>query len=146
MEEKTYRRLKPGMEKQNITEEERQLNKKQAQRMRKSRLVNQLKRINKKLCSLKKEPVDALFIIHEKRRNKYKYFGSGELVKKFEKGEVLMTSKVQRSKVRQVIEQSAVEELTPGKYNFPFTYGAGETIAKKQQQELKSVRIEIDRR
>ncbi|XP_053392208.1 uncharacterized protein LOC128554894 [Mercenaria mercenaria] len=143
--ENNYRKLKPGVLKQNVTEKERQLNRRQAQRMTKSRMIKQLKKINEKLCTLQLEPVDALFIIHEKRRNKYKYFGSGEIVTKFEKGEVLMTCKTQRSKVRQVIDKTAVEELTPGKYNFPFTSGAGETIAKKQQEELSSVRIDVDR-
>ena len=93
--------LKPGQKKRARSREEAMWLKIRSLRMQKSRILKNLKKIVIKLREQVYEPLDTLFILYEHKTRKFKYFGSGELVRKFEDGEVLMKDKQrQRSRIR----------------------------------------------
>lgn len=74
--------------------------------MQKSRIVAQLKKMTVKLKDQFLEPVESLFILYEKQHNKYKYFGCGEIVERFEKGEDLVPPGTKCSKTGYVDKES----------------------------------------
>lgn len=137
---------KPGQIKQGVSEEERLKNKMQALRMSKSRNIRQLKKIAKSLQKQVLEPVEALFIIHDKRRDIYKYLGFGKLVERFENGEPISRGNPKFSKLSEGDGNQGeceVQYLTPGKYSYPFTTGKKQ-LSEKQKEELSNIPICMD--
>ncbi|VDI46207.1 Hypothetical predicted protein [Mytilus galloprovincialis] len=76
----------------------------------------------------------------------YKYFGTGHMVNHFEKGQPLAVGtdlKISRSsKDYSFYQKNKIQKdsfLTPNKYKFNFTEGAGKNLAKRQKEELENL-------
>ena len=133
-----YKKLKPGQKKQKTSAQEAASCERQAFRMQKYRQLKNLKKIALKLKNQVHEPLDTLFIVYERKKKKFKYFGCGELVSKFENGEVLMQSKANKSRIHFADYEvtTTPDHLTPGKYSFPFVCGSGKSLAESQKEIL----------
>lgn len=59
----------------------------------------QLKKIAKSLEKQVIEPVEALFIVHNKRQDVYKYIGFGKLIDRFEKDQPFLRGNPKFSKL-----------------------------------------------
>jgi hypothetical protein len=137
-----FKRHRPGQMKSTDNEEEKRKNRKQALRQSKSRNMRQLKKIAKSLQKQDVEPVEALFIIKETSRNIFKYFGFGNIVRKFENGEPLSDDKPKVSKISKTFDHEEVQFLTPGKYNFSFMkQRAQKSASATQAEELDHIPI-----
>lgn len=141
------KKLKPGKTKPFISKKQNTQDKIMALRASKSRSIKNFKKIAKNLQQKQiYEPVECLFIVYSKTKKMYKYFGTGHMVNHFEKGQPLAVGtdlKISRSsKDYSFYQKNKIQKdsfLTPNKYKFNFTEGAGENLAKRQKEELENL-------
>ncbi|XP_053374115.1 uncharacterized protein LOC123531742 [Mercenaria mercenaria] len=141
-----HKKLKPGTKKQCESKTDELKNKKQALRMQKCRALRTLKKCASKLDKQTIEPVEILFVMKEVKKNRFKYFGTGSLLKKLESGKAIMdlTEKHKKLKIeeKETLESTEAftehDELTPGEYPFSFST----SLAEDQRNMLAEVKVE----
>jgi hypothetical protein len=114
-----------------------------AQRSKKTRLLKQLKKKVEQLQTLTFEPVEAIFVLKERKTKNFKYFGYGDLVTRFQNGNPLSSGKPNKSRISKVFDTRQVDLPTPGKYAFSFVTGAGSSSRKKGQRNTLD-KVQVD--
>ncbi|XP_071151637.1 uncharacterized protein [Mytilus edulis] len=142
------KKLKPGVVKKVKTKTEATGLRVKALRSSKCRIINKIKKSMKKLHKEQVyEPVEGLVVLFDVKRKIYKYFGSGDLVTRFEEGQALATghdlriSKKSRNFTN--ISKDPVEKdlyFTPNKYKLPFL--GGKDLAFQQKKLLDTLAID----
>ncbi|CAC5391852.1 unnamed protein product [Mytilus coruscus] len=133
------KKLKPGKTKPFVSKKQNTQDKIMALRASKSRNIKNLKKIAKNLQQKQiYEPVECLFIVYSKGKKIYKYFGTGHMVNRFEKGQPLAIGtdlKISRSsKDYSFYKKNKIKSdsfLTQNKYRFNFTEEAGKDLARR---------------
>jgi hypothetical protein len=133
-----HKKLKPGTKIQCATKGEQYKRQKQALRMQKSRALKTIQKCSQKLCKQSIEPAEFVFVMKEIKKNKYKYFGTGSLLKKLESGKVLLDMDGKSKKLPVDGKATTTQALTPGKYPFSFTG----SLAEDQRQKLDNVEVQ----
>ncbi|XP_052093274.1 U1 small nuclear ribonucleoprotein 70 kDa-like isoform X5 [Mytilus californianus] len=154
--EEGWARLKPGAKKRVKTKSDGIRNRKQSLRMKKSRAIKKFQKLKDKLLKEQVyEPVEVLYVIYEKKTKKFKYDGSGFLLRQFENGKPLSKGVPRRNlKDRRSIvdldmsgsKEKGVKFLTPHKYRYSFALGQAENHEddRKVQTEDEDVSMVRD--
>jgi hypothetical protein len=90
------------------------------------------------LCKQSIETVKLVFLIKEFKKNKYKYFGTGSLLKKLESGKGQLDLNGKTKKLHVEGKERTTQDLTTGKYPFSFTG----SLVEDRRQKLDNVEVQ----